>query len=346
MRAMVVEEYGTASALSEVAGPPGPAADVLAASLNPVDLAVSAGLNPFRRPEPPLVLGMDRVARRADGALVHFFQPAPRYGAFAKQLPLADAETVPLPGGLDPSRAAALGISGVAAIWDDFAAGRPQTKIIVKPNGANPLMTAPARARVQETTGLSPEFPARESSPEASPPTSGNHQNLPARTGDGPVLADALEPLVPYTERGACEPIHRKEAIMTTTVSLSFAALTIDSADPAALADFWGKALGRPVSPGAVAGDTAVDATGPEAGPRMILHHPPEPGTAKNSVHPVLVTDHHDEEIERLTGLGARPLNQIKLPPAALPPGVAAVRQTTFADPEGNEFDLVTWQPE
>jgi len=25
---------------------------------------------------------------------------------------------------------------------------------------------------------------------------------------------------------------------------------------------------------------------------------------------------------------------------------VAAVRQTTFADPEGNEFDLVTWQPE
>ena len=28
---------------------------------------------------------------------------------------------------------------------------------------------------------------------------------------------------------------------MTTTVSLSFAALTIDSADPAALADFWGR---------------------------------------------------------------------------------------------------------
>jgi hypothetical protein len=25
---------------------------------------------------------------------------------------------------------------------------------------------------------------------------------------------------------------------------------------------------------------------------------------------------------------------------------VAAVRQTTFADPEGNEFDLVIWQPE
>jgi predicted enzyme related to lactoylglutathione lyase len=76
----------------------------------------------------------------------------------------------------------------------------------------------------------------------------------------------------------------------------------------------------------------------------MILHNPPVSGTAKNSVHLVLVTDDYDEEIERLTGLGARPLNEIKLPPAALPPGVAAVRQTTFADPEGNEFDLVMWQ--
>src|SRR6201987_5643087 len=107
----------------------------------------------------------------------------------------------------------------------------------------------------------------------------------------------------------------RRRATMTTTVGLSFAALTIDSADPAALADFWGKALGRPVSPGAVAGDTAVDATGPDSGPRMILHNPPGPGTAKNSVHPVLVTDHHDEETERLTALGARPLHEINLPP-------------------------------
>jgi predicted enzyme related to lactoylglutathione lyase len=137
---------------------------------------------------------------------------------------------------------------------------------------------------------------------------------------------------------------HRKETVMTTTVSLSFAALTIDSADPAALADFWGKALGRPVSPGAVAGDTAVDVTGPDSGPRMILHNPPEPGTAKNSVHPVLMTDDYDGEIERLTALGARQLNEIKIPAAALPPGVAAVRQTTFADPEGNEFELVMWQ--
>ena len=127
---------------------------------------------------------------------------------------------------------------------------------------------------------------------------------------------------------------------MTTTVSLSFAALTIDSADPAALADFWGKALGRPVSPGAVTGDTAVDATGPESGPRMLLHNVPEP----KGIHLVLVTEHYDEEIERLTGLGARPLNQIKLPAVRSGLITYTVRQTTFADPEGNEFDLVIWQ--
>jgi|SRR5215469_12066318 len=136
---------------------------------------------------------------------------------------------------------------------------------------------------------------------------------------------------------------------MSTTVpavSLGFAALNIDCADPAALADFWGKVLGRPVSPGAVAGDMAVDATDPASGPRLLFHEVPEPEKVKNSLRPVLVTEHYDEETERLTSLGARPLNEIKLPPAALPPGVAAVRQTTFADPEGNEFYLVIWQPE
>ena len=120
---------------------------------------------------------------------------------------------------------------------------------------------------------------------------------------------------------------------MTATFSLNVAALSIDCSDAEALANFWGKALGRPVSPGAVAGDTAVDATGPENGPRMLLRNVREP----QGIHLVLVTDHYDEEIERLTGLGARPLNENKLP---------TVRWTTFADPEGNEFDMATWQSE
>jgi hypothetical protein len=59
-------------------------------------------------------------------------------------------------------------------------------------------MTAPARTCIQqETTGLSPGFPAREPSAEALLLTSGNHQNLSARTGEGPVLANTPEPLAP-----------------------------------------------------------------------------------------------------------------------------------------------------
>ena len=135
---------------------------------------------------------------------------------------------------------------------------------------------------------------------------------------------------------------------MNTIVSLSVAALTIDCADPTALADFWGKALGRPVSPGAISGDISVDAPSPESGPRMILHNPPEAGTAKNSVHLVLITDHYDAEIKRLTGLGARSLNETKQPSVRAGNVTFNVSQTTFADPEGNEFDLVQWkqQPE
>jgi hypothetical protein len=133
---------------------------------------------------------------------------------------------------------------------------------------------------------------------------------------------------------------------MTTTASLSFAALTIDCADPVSLADFWGNALGRPVSPGAVAGDRSVDATGPESGPRMILHNPPEGRTAKNSVGLVLITDHYEQEIDRLTILGAKPLNEIKIPAVRTGGLTFSVSQTTFADPEGNEFDLVMWQPQ
>ena len=47
------------------------------------------------------------------------------------------------------------GLEALPAIWDDFAAGRAQTRIIVKPNEATPLMTAPARTGVHQETPAS-----------------------------------------------------------------------------------------------------------------------------------------------------------------------------------------------
>ena len=79
----------------------------------------------------------------------------------------------------------------------------------------------------------------------------------------------------------------------------------------------------------------AVDATDPVSGPRLIFHEVPESQTLKNRLRPILLTDRYEEEIQRLTGLGATAVNETNLP---------AVRWTTFADPEGNELDLVTWQ--
>jgi predicted enzyme related to lactoylglutathione lyase len=119
--------------------------------------------------------------------------------------------------------------------------------------------------------------------------------------------------------------------------ALGFAALNFDCADPASLAQFWGEALGRPVSPGAVAGDMAVDAAGPAGGPRLILHPAAQPEAAKNMLRPILITEHHEAEIERLTALGAKVLNELELP---------AAHVTGLADPAGNDFDLVTWQSE
>jgi hypothetical protein len=81
----------------------------------------------------------------------------------------------------------------------------------------------------------------------------------------------------------------------------------------------------------------AVDATDPASGPRLIFHGVPESEAVRNRLRPVLLTKDHEEETERLTSLGAKRLNELKLP---------ALRHSTFADPEGNDFDLVTWQSE
>jgi hypothetical protein len=123
----------------------------------------------------------------------------------------------------------------------------------------------------------------------------------------------------------------------STTSGLTFAALSFDCASPAALAEFWGRFLGRPVSPGAVPGDMAVEATDPASGPRLLFHGVSTGVTATTGSRPVVVTDLYNEEIERVTGLGAAKVTETVLP---------AVRWTTFADPEGNHFDLVAWLSE
>jgi hypothetical protein len=114
---------------------------------------------------------------------------------------------------------------------------------------------------------------------------------------------------------------------MTTSVI----GLAIDCADAATLADFWAKALGRTVNPGASTEYAAIEAIDPASGPRLTFHEVPEPKTVKNRLHLDLVSDRFQHETDRLVSLGASPVRDFTKPTA---------RWTTFADPEGNESSL------
>jgi len=115
-------------------------------------------------------------------------------------------------------------------------------------------------------------------------------------------------------------------------MTMSVVGLSIDCADAAALAGFWCRALGRPVNPGADAEHAAIDAAAPASGPQHSFEKVPEPKTVKNRLHLDLRTDRFEAESDRLTGLGATAIRSFDRP---------TIRWTTFADPEGNEFDLI-----
>ena len=125
---------------------------------------------------------------------------------------------------------------------------------------------------------------------------------------------------------------------MSANVDLYFAAVNLGCADPAALGEFWGKVLGRDVTPGVTAPEVVtVGTTDPESRPQMVFYPAPEAERVIGGFVPTLQTEHHDEEVKRLTGLGAKVVAEPYLPP---------IRLTVFADPEGNRFQLATFQPE
>jgi hypothetical protein len=108
--------------------------------------------------------------------------------------------------------------------------------------------------------------------------------------------------------------------------------ITFDCANVPAVAKFWRETLGGRLGAGA-SGEVAVlevrAATGPA---RLAFRRVPEGKFFKNRVHLDLVTDDFDLEGARLMSLGA-----VRLYDHALFDG----RWTTFADVEGNEFDLI-----
>ena len=73
MKAALIRELGAVPDVAEVDEPPGEVVDVLAAPINPIDLATSRGLLAAGHPELPYVPGCEAVGRTADGRLVWIF---------------------------------------------------------------------------------------------------------------------------------------------------------------------------------------------------------------------------------------------------------------------------------
>jgi catechol 2,3-dioxygenase-like lactoylglutathione lyase family enzyme len=116
-------------------------------------------------------------------------------------------------------------------------------------------------------------------------------------------------------------------------MSNSLVAVAIDCADAAALARFWADVLGRQVADDSTAEHAVLlPGDGDTGGPRITFSKVPEPTTVKNRVHPDLVSGTFDAAAERLLSLGARRLRDLQGDKS---------RWTTFADIEGNEFDLI-----
>lgn len=114
---------------------------VVAAPLNPLDLAIASGTFHSARHEAPYVPGSECVGvvldsdRHRPGSVVyaecHASPDTP--GAFAAQVLVPDDDVLPLPGGLDPVKAAAVGNSGTAAFMPliEEAGLRPGETVLV-----------------------------------------------------------------------------------------------------------------------------------------------------------------------------------------------------------------------
>ena len=113
----------------------------------------------------------------------------------------------------------------------------------------------------------------------------------------------------------------------------SLFAVAIDCADAAALARFWAGVLGRQVAQASTSGHAVLLAGGGDTSePCIVFNKVPEAKIGKNRLHLDLISDTFDGESERLLSLGARRLCDQQ---------AGKSRWTTFADIEGNEFDLI-----
>jgi hypothetical protein len=110
-------------------------------------------------------------------------------------------------------------------------------------------------------------------------------------------------------------------------------AVAFDCTDAAVVGGFWAQALGQTLDPGADKEFASIGLhdTG-RPGPRWCFVQVAGSESAKNRVHPDLITCDLEAEVGRLIGLGASQKANSRS---------SRKRWATLLDPEGNEFDVI-----
>jgi NADPH:quinone reductase len=147
MRAAVVKELGRAPEVEEVPEPEAGAdevvLEVLASSLNPIDINVGAGRFYDGHPELPYVPGAEAVGRVADDGRVVWASGqgmgTKRNGGLAERAVVPASAVIPVPDGAEPQLAVALGVAGLAG-WLPLAWRAPvqpgETVLVLGASGA------------------------------------------------------------------------------------------------------------------------------------------------------------------------------------------------------------------
>lgn len=129
MKAAVIRAVGATAEFGDVPEPSGETIEVLAAPINPIDLAVSRGVLATGHPQMPYVPGCEAVGRTAGGEVVWIFGGSlgrTSHGAIAQRAPIGSAHVIEVPEGADIALAAGLGIAGLAG-WMPLAWRAPLT---------------------------------------------------------------------------------------------------------------------------------------------------------------------------------------------------------------------------
>jgi NADPH2:quinone reductase len=113
----VIRKVGALPDVGDTDAPDGEAIEVVAAPLNPIDLAVSRGVLATGHPPLPYVPGCEGVGRTSDGRLVWVFGGTlgrTTNGTMAERAAVGDSFAIEVPDDADPAVAAGLGIAGLA----------------------------------------------------------------------------------------------------------------------------------------------------------------------------------------------------------------------------------------